>query len=362
MRHSILFCAAVLATLATAAPARAGEVEFSMERGLRLSPEGSKDTLRIGFLGQMRLEASISDQTLPSVVFALPVVRPGINATLLDERLSIFVQPEMGGSNGVVTLLDAEAVVALGDCVCSPRLSFGYYRPWFTRSFRTNLPLLAFSTRGAVAQAFHGPRSLGVSVGGRPGIFEYHVGVFNGEVPAQIDNGLFPRLATARVAINPLGPTPYTQTPWFDALPGPRFSLGLNGAFGLPVRVSSNGGFEQRVEAKGAVDLALLTPNLSLLAEGFVTQEIELEELSWGAYAQANVLLAEQLWDVGARGGVDQKPVLFDDPETTVHVELSTTLYVNGPHARVMIYGRGSQTLDSSAEAVSMGSHAQLWF
>ena len=216
MRHAPHLCAALTAftMLATAAPARAAELELSMERGLRISPEGSKDTLRVGFLGQMRLEAQVnSAEAAPSFVFALPVVRPNLNVSLLEERLQLFVQPEMGGSGRVVRLLDAEAVVALGDCACSPRLSFGYYRPWYTRSFRTNLPLLAFPTRGAIAQANHGPRSLGVSVGGRPGIFEYHVGVFNGEVPDQIDNGLLPRLVTGRVALNPLGPTPYTQTP-----------------------------------------------------------------------------------------------------------------------------------------------------
>jgi hypothetical protein len=361
-RHAALAALTALTALAAASPAQAAELEFSMERGLRLSPQDSSDTLRVGFLGQMRFEALSQNQGEPTAVFALPIVRPYMSASLLDERLTVFLQPEMGGANRLVTLLDAEAVVALGDCACSPRLSFGYYRPWYTRSFRTNLPLLAFPTRGAVAQAFHGPRSLGVSVGGSPGIFEYHVGAFNGEVPAQISNGVFPRLFTARVALNPLGPTPYTQTPWFAGLPGPRFSVGLNGAFAMPVRASADGGFVERVEAKGAVDVALLTPNLSLLAEGFVTQELELDELSWGAYAQANALLVEGAWDIGVRAGADQRPVPFGDPETTAHVELSTTLYLYGPHARVMIYGRGNQVLDDPRGAVALGSHAQLWF
>ncbi len=355
---ALLSALAALAALTFSPEAHAENLELSLERGLRVTDPGSSNTLKLGFLGQMSFEASL-ERDSPRLNFSLPVARPFINASLMDERLTLFVQPELAGS--AARLLDAEAVIALGDCYCSPRISVGYYRPWFTRSWRTGLPQLAFSTRGAAARAFHGPRSLGVSVGGRPGIFEYHVGVFNGQTPQQVP-GAIPRLLTARVAINPLGPVPYTQTPWFEDLPGPRLSIGLNGAYALPVEASRDGGFIEREQATGALDVAFLTPHLSVLAEGFARAELDTDELSWGSYLQINGLLAEKVWDIGGRVGVFRLADDFTSGQTDLHVELSSTLYLAGPSARLMFYYRAERGLDSGNGLDALGTQAQLWF
>ena len=346
-------------------PPRSGDlVELSLQDGLVIKDPSTNARLRLGVLARASVQGRFDGGQDPQLGFSLDHARPFLDASLLNGRVGLFVQQEL--ASGDARLLDVEASVRLGECACAPRLVMGYYRPWTTRSFRVGLPVLALPTRGAVAQSFHGARDLGVTLAQdvSNGLFEYYVGVFEGANIPQAQR--YPRRATLRVAYNPLGPVPYTQVPWFSEVSQTRVSLALNSAWENPARFDVPNGavapeVMERHDATVGGDVTVLGGRWSMTGEGFFRAHSGEDESSWGAYMQGSGLILEDLLDASVRAGV-----LYDalgQRETILHLDASSTLYMQGPSARLMLYYSGRRDLSGDATRQdAVGVQAQLFF
>lgn len=339
-------------------------MELSLENGLVLKDASTGAKLRIGARASARVEGRIDQDQEPGAGFVLDHMRLFLKASLLNGRVGLFVQQEL--VSGKERLLDVEASVRLGACSCAPRLVLGYYRPWTTRSFRTGLPVFALPTRGVIAKAFHGSRDLGMTLTQdvSNGLFEYYVGVFEGKNISQAQR--HPRRATIRVAYNPMGAVPYSQIPWFSGVSETRVSLALNGAWENPATLGSSEeslipGVIERHDATLGGDITMLGARYALMGEGFFRTHSNNDESSCGAYLQGSGLIVEQLLDASVRAGLLRD--VQGSGDTVLHLDASTTLYMKGPSASLMLYYNGRRDLSQDqGQQDALGVQGQLFF
>jgi hypothetical protein len=191
----------------------------------------SKDgrfSLRIGAQIQLRYAASDADRKPDRNGFKVQQVRPQIRATIGKPWIQVFIQPELAN---VPQLLDLELTLepwkAFG-------VKLGQFLTPFSRTFLTPVPKLLFQDFSVANNFFRSDRDTGGMLYGTPwaGVFEYYLGVFNGNRINQNGNDDDQLLGIARLAVNPLGAVAYDETP---ALAGPqpwRFGIGVNGYYG----------------------------------------------------------------------------------------------------------------------------------
>ncbi len=237
--------------------------------------------------------------------FRLAHARTQIRATFFDERLEAIIQPEFAGG---ARILDVEIAATFDQ---NFGLRAGFYRPRFMRDFRVNIPFIALPTRGAVHDHFSTGRRLGIAVEGNPlgGKLEYAAGIYNGSGGELFDERPPSALMMARFAVNPLGPTPYTQTPQHADLDGTRVSIGLNVASeGAPFNDDPPEG--NRViygqQTTFAADATVMDPRGWLSVTGIrrwhrgPTGPVG----SSGGYVMGGVPLGKTIFDLSGRSGV----------------------------------------------------------
>lgn len=277
-------------------PERKFAAGFSLERGAWLATPHVQ--FGIGLLAQLSYGATFTSAGVDSLGFWLPLVRPDVHGSLFRGKLRFLVQPELVGPS--VRLLDAEVIYQPIDAF---GLDLGQFRPHVSRAWNTPIALLAMPGRG-VDDTFNPDRALGATVFGRPlaGKLEYGVGIFNGGgynrgQPVQLEP-----LATWRIAVNPRGPVPYTQTPAFAEIERPVFGLSTHG---WTDRIRTEHGEHQRIIAGG--DFVLMTARVHVLVEGFARWAVDgsgLFDAGWGSEAQVGVMLLPDTLELQARAGV----------------------------------------------------------
>jgi hypothetical protein len=346
---------------AEAPPERSFAGGFSLERGAWLATPHLE--FGIGLLTTLRYGATFTSAGVDSLGFSLPFVRPNLHASLFDGKLRFLIQPELSGPS--VRLLDAQVVY---QPIPAFGLDLGQYRPHVSRAWNTPIPLLAMPGRGVVDDAFHTDRALGATLFGRPlgGKLEYDLGVFNGGgynlgQPVQLEP-----LATWRLAVNPLGPVPYTQTPAFAEVEKTVFGLAAHGwtdrfrAEQVDPQIKPIA--HQRITAGG--ELVLMTRRVHLLVEGFgrwAVAKSSLFDAGWGSQAQFGVMLLPRTLELQARAGV--LDLGLHQPVQGVW-EGGLSWYLWGNHLRAQLHYGCTQHLPAPSGCTSQRAElqTQLWF
>jgi hypothetical protein len=318
----------------------------SLDQGVKARQGEGVAGVRLDFLGQTLLGVQSAQGQPTSQSWTLLHVRPGANIDVEapgGAPLHLFFQGEFAGSSAA--LLDAQTE-------WRPAREFGLlvgrYRPITSRGWGTGLMALAMPGRGAVQDTFHPGRAVGATVRGElgQGTWEYALGALDAGSLDKTQERL--PTATARLVWNPLGPTPYTQNPWFSGLDGPRLAVGLNGYASQAGPLGEDG---QR-QATGGADLTLFFSRVAWLTEVFARRQ---DGSTGGAYSQVSLLLVPQTLDLSLRAGVlEQRQVL----------EGSLGWYLEGNHAKVMLhYQMDAQEVDDAPETRShqVNLFAQLW-
>lgn len=333
---------------------------FSLERGAYVATP--RHEFAIGLLTTLRYGASFTSTGVDSLGFSLPFVRPSLRASLFDGKLRFLIQPELSGANA--RLLDAQVIY---QPIAAFGFNLGQYRPLVSRAWNTPIPLLAMPGRGVVDDVFHTDRALGATIFGRPfaGKFEYDVGVFNAggynlDQPLRLEP-----LATIRLAVNPLGPVPYTQTPAFAEVERTVFGLAAHGWTDRfradPVAPEIKPIEQQRIVAGG--DFVLMTPRVHLLVEGFARWAVakSLVDAGWGSQVQLGVMLLPRTLELQARAGVLDSGA---GQSTRGDWEAGLSWYLWGNHIRAQLHYSCVQDFAHPHGCMSQRAQlqTQLWF
>ncbi|HET6204224.1 MAG TPA: porin [Planctomycetota bacterium] len=280
-------------------------LKISYKKGFLLeTPEGDF-SLRLGAKTQMRATYVDSDEDGPagdSLSIAVNRLRLEFEGNAYGKELTYKFVPELRG--GSVSLRDGYLNYAFDREL---QIRAGQYKVPFSRQELVSAFRQQFVDRSFVTDLFAPGREPGVMVHGglSEGMFEYALGGFNGDgqnVNTNDDNAL--RWA-ARVAVNPLGPVPYSEGD-LDRTQEPRIGIGAN-FFHNPVRAVSP---DVDVDAFG-FDGVFFLQGLSVQGEWFVRRsdaDTGPTATDVGGYLQAGYCL-ENGWE----GAVRLAGASFDD-------------------------------------------------
>lgn len=319
-------------------------------RGFRIASADDTHSLAFQFLGQLRVTARDTPERDPEGGVAVRLARPVLIANLWKGRVAMRLMPEFAGA--VPSMLDATTTVRVNDAFA---VQAGQFRPWLNRGFRTGLPVLGLPGRGGIVDRFRVDRDVGVTVQGQPwgGKFEYYVGAMNGSGRDMTTLAPSP-LLTTRLVVAPLGAVPYVQTPYVREVgphspqrreePTNRLAVAV-GASGYTVATRESIAQpddttlrtppRRRWGASG--DVVVSRRRLFGLAEGFYEHRAAVSDLgvpalnSWGAYAQAGVLLWNPFLDLTLRAG------FIDDGRPLAPVEPGLNAYIFGNSGKLQV-------------------------
>ena len=249
-------------------------------------------------------------------------------------------------------LLDAELELRWSPAV---GVMFGRYRSFFSRGWRTPLPALMAPGRGEALDAFRPERAFGATVFGEllDHKLEYAVSVQDmGAVDAKA-----PRvpLYIAHASFNPLGPTPYTQTPWFGEVSDLRVAVGGSAMLKQRGRVSTH--TDERT--LGAA-LTALHPSFAWISEAFdgdlrstsSTPDAPARVEGRGLYTQVGVPLIARALDLQGRYGVIKARRLNGADlrlDARQVVEGSLGYYLAGNRAKLVLHYQRAEGVDPTA-------------
>lgn len=246
------------------AVATAGDVEigFTPSDGAFLRTRDRAWSLRIGVLAQLRFSASSTPDPSRQIEFVPVMARLYLQGTLVEPWIRYYFQTEFAGQ---------QAPPATGPVPATPRIldvwaeaqpheaigvRAGVMRPPFSRSWITGLNRMIlfdrteanafFRSHGAapLGAATHGElaaplwdRDIGAYLFGAPasGLFEYYLGVFNGNGFLFGRNTAPNAMPMIRLAVNPLGRVAYDETPAVSDPHQPfRFQVAVGGYYDQP--------------------------------------------------------------------------------------------------------------------------------
>lgn len=278
-------------------------IHASFTDGIRLHvPEAADFTFEAHLSVWTRLVVGTTPRGDVEDYVEVPLVRPMLNASVLDGLLRVLVQPELAGPSP--RLLDLHL-----DFVPDPAISIrvGQFRTPFSRSWITGITRLAMPDRGPVIDTFIAGRDTGLMVFGQAGsVFEYAAGIFDG---AGIDGRLGDTpapMGLGRVAVTPYGRVPYDQVPSLEDASPRGMSIGIGGFYrDHDVAPNDDPPSIERTATVGA-DLSLVEGPFSFFSEGFFREE-SVGDAAWigsfGVTAQAGVFVVPQILELSARGG-----------------------------------------------------------
>ncbi|MCZ7684533.1 MAG: hypothetical protein M5U28_39500 [Sandaracinaceae bacterium] len=126
------------------------EVTASFTEGVRLRvPEAAGFTAAVHVVAWARFVVERAPRTDADVYFEVPVVRPVLQAGVLDDKIRLFVQPELAGPSP--RLLDLHVDLAPDPAV---QVRIGQFITPYSRIFITPLPRLAMTDFGVVSDTF----------------------------------------------------------------------------------------------------------------------------------------------------------------------------------------------------------------
>jgi len=346
----------------------------SLADGVGFKTAQDRFALDAGALTRTRFDAIADDTGLAKDGFSIAMARPYFRARAFHDQLKLFVQAELAGDPKLLDLeVTWQPMPELG-------VRVGQFLTPFTRAFLTPVPLLQFPDFSRVNDAFRQNRDTGAMIFGATGggRLEYYLGVFNGNGinKANDDTSV---MGIGRVAVNPLRPMTYDETP---SLRGPvpvGLAIGLNGtadrAHPMTTTVDPTTGATTTVPAppetrlRAGVDVAFVWDRFTFLAEGFARQtqpDQGKRKQGFGAYAQAGYFVVPKRLELAARGGFID-PDASADSDTQRNFEALVNGYVVGNHLkmglRYMWLRADAPTADGYAAGTShrVTLQMQLW-
>ncbi|MEZ4384808.1 MAG: porin [Nannocystaceae bacterium] len=349
--------------VATESEAKRATVDVGLE-GLKVESADGKHGIKFGLLARTRHIGSFGGGGSPDSDFSIAMLRPVLSGHIFGDRVRYFIQAEVAGTQ---RLLDAEFDVKIVDGV---GVTVGQMLTPFTRAFLTPVPKLQMADFGLVNDAFRINRDVGFKLHAAPGrgIVEGQAGLYSGDgfkrdtSTARDINPLF----VARVAVNPLGPMAYDQTPSLVGEVPFRVAIGANAYTNVVTASPPEGevlGANERMLTLGG-DVALQSARVMLLAEGFWrrswTRRPELTPAPdmWGSYAQAGVFVWPKRVELVARAGVLDRG-LGAGREGSYEGGLNG--YIAGNHLKLQLrYGCLHTAMTGCRHLLT--TQAQVWF
>jgi hypothetical protein len=351
------------ATATADAPKERPTVDVGLS-GLRVDSADGKYGIKFGLLARMRHIGSFGGGLPADSDFSIPMLRPVLRGHLFGDRITYFIQAEVAGTQ---RLLDAEFDVKIVDGV---GVTFGRMLTPFTRAFLTPVPKLQMADFGIVNDAFRISRDVGFKVHAAPGrgIVEAQAGLYSGDgfkrdtTVARDINPLF----VARVAVNPLGPMAYDQTPSLVGEVPFRLAIGANAYTNVVTAAPPEGetiGANERMLTLGG-DVAMQSARVMLLAEGFWRRswsrrpELEAAPDMWGTYGQAGVFVWPKRVELVARAGVLDRGLGLGREGS---YEGGLNGYIAGNHLKLQLrYGCLHTAMTGCRHLLT--TQAQVWF
>jgi len=358
------------------APSKAVDFHASLGDGVGFKTAENEFALDAGVLTQMRYDAIFNGGKLVSDGFNAFVVRPYLRVKALKDTVRLFVQPEI--ATPTPRLLDFEIT-------WQPKPEFavraGQFLTPFSRAFLTPVPVLQFIDFSRVNQKFRADRDTGVMIFGSTGKgkLEYYAGAFNGNGIDKGGNDDRTIMGIGRIAVNPVRPMPYDETP---LLKGPvpfGIAIGVNGiadrAHPTKQQYDPQTGTQTTVNLPaetrltGGADIAIAWNRFTFLGEAYAKRVQPDQAKSFqgfGAYAQTGFFLVPKKLEIAARVGF-MDPNTSKDKDTEAQVEGLLNGYIVGNHlklgARYMYLHTDADTADGYKAGANhrVLLHCQLW-
>ncbi len=196
-------------------------VDAGLDSGLTVRV-GEVLSARGGVFIQGRFDGGMRDGTVTRADFSFRLVRPVLNLSVVRPWLRFNLTPEFAGTNASLwtAFVEAQPWTWLG-------LRAGQFLTNHTRTIAVQFPLRQWTDPSGSTTAFGVPRDIGAVVFGQAprGLLDWQLGVYNGTGANRVAVGHVPSVLVARLALNPLRPMPYTETPGVDGPVPPGFAL-----------------------------------------------------------------------------------------------------------------------------------------
>lgn len=336
----------------------------SLADGIGFKTAQNEFSLDAGALTQMQFQVIANGGKVTADGFNVLIVRPYLRVRAKNDTIRLFVQPELG--TATPKLLDYELTYQplpeLG-------LRVGQFLTPFTRAFLTPVPVLQFQDFSRVNAKFRADRDTGAMIFGATGKgkLEYYMGAFNGNGIDKNGNDDTSVMGIGRIAVNPVRPMPYDETP---SLRGP-VPFGIAIAFdGIADRAHPKK--TQTDPATGAqttvalpaetrltagADVAIAWDRFTFLGEAFAKQvKPDGGKMihGYGFYAQAGYFVLPKHLELAARAGfMDADSTKSNDAETSVEGQVNG--YFIGNHLktglRYQYLHEGAPTADGLYQA-----------
>ena len=352
------------------------EVHASLADGLGLRREDKLFSVDAGILTQMRYTATLHDGKVADDGFNVLMVRPTLRVKALRDTVRLFVQPELG--TPTPRLLDYELT---WQPVPQMGLRVGQFLTPMSRAFLTPVPLLQFTDFNRVNAKFRADRDTGAMIFGatKNGKMDYWLGGFNGNGIDKGGNDDTTMMGIARLAVNPVRPMPYDETPSLKGKVPFGIAIAVNGIADRahPTKMvtdpttgtQSTVNLPAEMRLTGGGDIAIAYKSFTFLAEGFtkmVDPDGGQRTFSYGAYAQAGIFPIPKRLEIAFRGGFID-PNRSKDKDTESNFEGLVTGYFVGNHlklgARYTMIRNEAKTADGLAPGVNHRFilQSQLW-
>jgi len=280
-------------------------VRLGPTTGLLFESDHSRLAFHVHSWLRAQSDTRVGDET--DVEASIPVARFILEGSLLDEKLHLFVQPELAGTRDD-ELLDLFAEWHFDEAL---RVRAGQFRTPFSRAFITALASQQLTERGLVVDQFSIGRDTGVMASGElaSGLLHYDLGLFNGAGINDLSGDRDAPTVVARTELRLGDGVPYDQVPALvlDDPHGVAIAVGV--AFGRKGIETRNPGLPPSTTTEtlwnATTDVAWMHGPLSVHAEAFWRRANGSPRPTdaFGATAQAGVFVVPRRLELGGRGG-----------------------------------------------------------
>jgi len=316
----------------------------SLADGVGIKTANDIFSLDVGILNQMRFDMTFNGGKLDETGFNVNIVRPQIKARAFHDKVRFFFQPEMGTASP--KLLDLEVT---WQPLPEVGVKVGQFVTPFSRTFLTPVPALQFTDFSRVNVKFRADRDTGAMFLGSTGKgkLEYYLGAFNGNTIDKNGNDDKSIMGIGRLAINPVRPVAYDETPSLKGDVPFGVAIAFNGIADRahPTKTQTDpttgattlvaGTPETRLTGGG--DLYLAAGRFTFLAEGYLKQvspDTGSQTRSYGFFAQSGFFVVPKHFEVAARVGY-MDPNTSKDKDTETSFEGLLNGYVVGNHLKM---------------------------
>lgn len=280
-------------------------VRLGPTTGLVFESDHSRLAFHVHSWLRAQSDTRVGDET--DAEASIPVARFILEGSLLDEKLHLFVQPELAGTRDD-ELLDLFVEWHFDERL---RIRAGQFRTPFSRAFITPLASQQLTERGFVVDQFNIGRDTGAMASGElaSGLLHYDLGIFNGAGINDLSGDRDAPLVVARTELRLGDVVPYDQVPSLVLDDPHGVTIAVGGAFGRQGIEIQNPGLAPSTTTEtlwnATTDIAWTHGPLSVHAEAFWrrAQGSPRPANAFGVTAQAGLFVVPRRLELGGRGG-----------------------------------------------------------